>query len=130
MLPFAAVVAPQAPPLDAWRTVAEAHGQVAGADLASRLDRLIGLVELLVAQTAAAPATLPLADESERPIDQEELGALLKVSVRTVRRMEGRGELPPSIAGGRQRLYLRDEIDRWLRQGQPPRKEWEARGRK
>lgn len=118
------------PEVAPWRTIAEGYAPPATLDLAGRLDRVVELLELLAAQTDARQPTLPIGDAHEELIDQAELGELLKLSVRTVRRMETRGELPPSIASGRRHLYLRDEIDRWLKHGRPSRKEWEARGRK
>ncbi len=101
-----------------------------------RLDRLIAAVERLtaLAETLAAradpePATIPLPEPGAQLIDQAELAEILKVKLRTVRRMEARGELPPSGLSGRKRTYCRDEINRWLRAGRPKRDEWVARGR-
>ncbi|HVA49597.1 MAG TPA: helix-turn-helix domain-containing protein [Pirellulales bacterium] len=117
-------------PAPVWRTIAEGYAPPAAADLAGRIDRLIALLELLVAQTAEAPSIVPLADDGELLIDQAELAEVLKLSLRSVRRMETAGELPPSVLSGRRRLYLKNEVERWLKHGRPPRQEWEARGRK
>jgi predicted DNA-binding transcriptional regulator AlpA len=57
-----------------------------------------------------------------------ELAQLLGVSKATAERMKSSARLPRHIElSGQLHRWRRDEIERWVASGCPPRKEWEAR---
>ena len=117
-------------PISPWPAIAAGcWAPPAAHDLAGQLDRIIELLESLAQQHDARPTIVPIADDAEQ-IDQSQLAEMLKLTLRTIRRMETKGFLPPSVRIARRRLYFRNEIIRWLKAGRPPRKEWEDRGRK
>lgn len=53
------------------------------------------------------------------------MAELLDRTVRTIYRLESRGEIPSSVNVGSQRVWVRDEILHWTNSGCPPRRVWE-----
>ncbi|MEK6676612.1 MAG: hypothetical protein AABZ47_13290 [Planctomycetota bacterium] len=72
-------------------------------------------------QAAGRPALEPLA------VDAKALAALIGISVRTVRTHDAGGKLPRGIKIGGRKVWIVDEIKRWLVAGAPDRVAWEAR---
>lgn len=60
-------------------------------------------------QPAAAPGAYTAAD----------VAALLRVHVKTVRRLDARGEIPGRFVVGRAVRYRRAAVDRWIEAGCP-----------
>ena len=56
--------------------------------------------------------------------DAAELAELLGVSVRSIRRLDARGELPMPLCLGRAIKWRAEEIRQWCREGCPPRSRW------
>jgi excisionase family DNA binding protein len=52
------------------------------------------------------------------------VAALLKVSPRTVYRLNDGGQLPAPIRLGKTKRWRVTELEAWLRAGAPPRKSW------
>ena len=59
--------------------------------------------------------------------DARGLGIALGISPRHVESLHSRGRLPRPIRLGARRVWVLDEIRRWLAAGAPSREEWEAR---
>jgi predicted DNA-binding transcriptional regulator AlpA len=56
--------------------------------------------------------------------DAKDLATLLKVSVRTLHRLDDRGRIPAAIELGGCKRWVIAEIEAWLRAGAPPRQQW------
>jgi excisionase family DNA binding protein len=60
-------------------------------------------------------------------LDAQTLARLLSCSLRHVRRMDAAAELPaPLHVGSRLVRWRREEIERWIGEGCPDRRTWEA----
>jgi hypothetical protein len=59
-------------------------------------------------------------------VDREGLALLLRVSGRTIRRLDDAGKLPRALMFGACKRWPVEEIQRWLREGAPARKQWDA----
>lgn len=72
---------------------------------------------------AVASGTL---DQQYPPLlTKAHMSELLSRSVRTIYRLESRGELPSSMNVGSQRLWVLDEVLNWIAAACPPRRVWE-----
>jgi predicted DNA-binding transcriptional regulator AlpA len=69
---------------------------------------------------AGTPALMPFA------MNARGLAAMLSGSVRWVRTQDSAGKLPKPVRVSGRVLWLRDEIEAWLRAGAPDRAMWEA----
>lgn len=67
----------------------------------------------------------------ERLIDAHTFAKILDVSLRTIRAMDARGEIPSRVPLINRRLvrWLLSDVNAWLRAGCPPRDEWEQNAR-
>jgi predicted DNA-binding transcriptional regulator AlpA len=59
-------------------------------------------------------------------VDREGLAALLKVSPRTVRRLDDRGKIPEALQFGGCKRWSVAEIEAWIAAGAPPRSQWRS----
>jgi prophage regulatory protein len=84
--------------------------------MAMPLNPLFPLDPTLVYSRGAAP----------RLYDRKLLAALLKVSIRTVDRLDSGGKLPPPVRIGGAKRWRKTDIDQWLRLGCPSREEMAA----
>ena len=75
-----------------------------------------------------APTTLPLLarDPPALTLSPSELAGELRVSVKTITRMDQSGKLPAAFRVGHGKRWLRSTIIAWLADGCPCRREWEA----
>jgi excisionase family DNA binding protein len=71
------------------------------------------------AKTAASTPIDPLV------YDTAELGQLLRLSKRTVRRHDAAGKIPRAVRIGGSKRFRADEVRDWLAAGCPSRAEWE-----
>ena len=55
----------------------------------------------------------------------DEVSRLLRISIRTIWRLDASGRFPQPIRLGRTIRWNREELVRWVDAGCPPRREWE-----
>jgi len=72
---------------------------------------------------AVTPSS-PAGDRQPLLLTAEQLGVELGLSLRTVRRLDQRGELPRPVTVGRAIRWRRDELVAWVRAGCPRRDRW------
>jgi predicted DNA-binding transcriptional regulator AlpA len=77
------------------------------------------------------PATVPLprppsVDGDALLYSGDELASALRLSRKTVTRLDQSGKLPRSLTIGGRKRWVRSEINAWVAAGGPPRKLWEA----
>ncbi len=72
--------------------------------------------------------TLPLASPavSQEVVDARGVGLMLGATVKTVRKMDCRGELPEPLVIGSRRKWRVAELRAWLAAGAPGREKWRA----
>ena len=71
----------------------------------------------------ATPELQPLA------VDAKQLGRMLSLSVRTIRKMDAGGKLPrPVKLHGHSIRWVLSEIEAWLAEGAPDRSTWDTLG--
>lgn len=75
------------------------------------------------ATTTAAGGTL--AQQYPPLLTKKQMAELLSRSVRTIYRLESQGKLPSSVSLGAQRLWVLDEVLKWITAACPPRRAWE-----
>ncbi len=79
-----------------------------------------------------APEPKPSANNSEPPtmvLSAPDLARELRVSTKTIDRMDQMGKLPrPIRVGHRAKRWPRDVIVRWIAAGAPNRRDWERMG--
>jgi predicted DNA-binding transcriptional regulator AlpA len=73
-----------------------------------------------VPETGVTPAAVPFA------MDARGLAAMLSGSVRWIRTQDAAGKLPRPIRVAGRVLWLREEIESWLKAGAPDRATWEV----
>ncbi len=66
-----------------------------------------------------------LAQQYPPLLTKEHMSELLGRSVRSIYRWEREGRLPSSVNLGSQRLWVLDEVLKWIAAGCPPRRVWE-----
>lgn len=59
-----------------------------------------------------------------------ELAQALGVSKRHLAALDSSGRLPKALKLGRCKIWIREEIEDWLRAGAPARDKWEAKGKR
>ncbi|MEK6675135.1 MAG: hypothetical protein AABZ47_05695 [Planctomycetota bacterium] len=59
-------------------------------------------------------------------VDAKALAGLIGISVRTIRTHDAGGKLPRGVRIGGRKVWIVDEIKRWLESGAPNRATWEA----
>lgn len=65
-------------------------------------------------------------DTTALTVDARQLGAMLGLSVRTIRTMDAGGKLPRPIRLSGSVRWIVSEIQAWLHAGTPGRADWEA----
>lgn len=70
-------------------------------------------------------ATDPTSPVSELLLSAADLARELRVSTKTIRRLDAMGKLPLPVKLGRLLRWRRDELIAWLAAGGPDRDEWE-----
>lgn len=75
-----------------------------------------------IAQAAAGGT---LARQYPPLLTKQDMAELLGRSVRTIYRLESRGELPSSVNVGSQRLWVYEEVSNWIAAACPLRRAWE-----
>lgn len=99
-------------------SASEIHGPHGGDALALRLDALIDEVRALRSdlhaehQDARARAAL---EGMDALITQEQFAAILAVDVRTIRRLNAAGELPPSISLTSRPRWRRSDVMKFVK---------------
>ena len=66
-----------------------------------------------------------LAQQYPPLLTKEHMAELLRRSVRTIYRLETQGRLPSSVNVGSQRMWVLDEVLKWIAAACPPRRVWE-----
>lgn len=66
-----------------------------------------------------------LAQQFPPLLNKHKMAELLGRSVRTIYRLESKGELPSSVNVGSQRLWVQEEVSNWIAAACPSRRVWE-----
>lgn len=65
-------------------------------------------------------------DTGPQCLDARGVADALRVSVRSIRRLDDAGKLPEPLRLGGSKRWLAEDIHDWLRAGAPPRRQWSA----
>jgi predicted DNA-binding transcriptional regulator AlpA len=72
-------------------------------------------------------AAMPADHAPALTLSAADLARELRVSVKTITRMDQCGKMPAAVRVGHAKRWLRSTIVAWLADGCPSRREWEAR---
>ena len=78
-----------------------------------------------MAEETATAAGGMIAQQYPLLLSKHHMAEMLGRSVRTIYRLESRGELPSSVNVGSQRVWVLDEVLNWIAAACPQRRVWE-----